>query len=209
MTATARKNFDVFVSYTSADSPLAEKFGETFRLQGLEPFLYRDIAPGENFSDVLWDALAECKALVAILPSSGPPASMAVEIGGAQAWGKPIYAVVSDPATVRLPTAPAHVHLLTSDAIDDLAREISLATDVLTDEDRGVLKELYREAELSVDQLALEDGARRRLTESFAERTGKYLAAEKLMSELIRMRKAAKLPRLPAMPKLRVRRRPA
>ena len=50
----------------------------------------------QSFENLIWEAMSESQALVAIIPETDPSASIAFELGAAKAWNKPIYAVASN-----------------------------------------------------------------------------------------------------------------
>jgi hypothetical protein len=63
----------------------------------------------------------------------------------------------------------------------------------LTDEDRSYLTELYADMGVSVDQLILNPRQLGELVKKYNRSRGKDLAGERLLSELLRMRKQGKL----------------
>jgi TIR domain/Nucleoside 2-deoxyribosyltransferase len=188
--------YDVFISHAAADAKLATSFAKAFRLSGLEPFTDYDVSTSENVSDTVWEALAVCKALVAILSHAELSPAMSVEIGAAQAWNKPIYAVVSDPASIRLPSALSRMRLVVPGAIEDIIRDIKTSADELTDDDRETLQAIYLEIGVPLDRFASDHLHLRRLTQQFNRRSRKQVSGERLLAELLRMRKRGKLPAL-------------
>lgn len=194
MPSVAKTTYDVFISHTPADAALAASLAESFRSSGLEPFTDREIAAAENLSDAVWEALAECKALVAILSRSELSASMSVEIGAAQAWNKPIYVVVADPATIRLPNFLTQVRVVSAGAVEDVVREVQRSSHDWTDDDRQILVDAYLRAGVPVDRFASEHVRLRRLTDQFNKHSKKNISGERLLSELLRLRKSGKLP---------------
>jgi hypothetical protein len=141
----------------------------------------------------LWDALAESRALLTILSPSGPTPSMAIEIGAARAWNKPIYGVVTDPSVTCLPPALSGVQLYTIGRIQDIINAIELSNQELSDDDRSFLIKLYSELGVSVDQFALDLKELGKLVKKFTKGRGKAVSGERLLSELFRMRKRGKL----------------
>ena len=69
-----------------------------------------------------WEALAESRALLTILSPSGLTSSMELEIGAARAWNKPIYGVVTDPSSTRVPPAFTRVDLYTAGRVQEIIR---------------------------------------------------------------------------------------
>ncbi len=109
--ATVPKIYDVFVSSPFTDASLALEIAKQCGAHGLDAFTHAELVPGQNYSDVIWEALAESRAFVVIVPPSGLTSSMAIEIGGALDWNKPIYAIVTDPSSTRLPSNLTGVRL--------------------------------------------------------------------------------------------------
>lgn len=190
---TASKTYDVFISHGIGDAALALDIAHACRLNGLEAVTNSDLSPGIHVADALWDALAESQALLAIVSPSGPTISMGIEIGAARAWNKPIFAVVTDSSMTRLPAALAGVRLYPSGRIDDVIEAIRRTSQPLSEEDRTVLARAYSDTGVSVDQLALDPTHLTEIVKRFNQETGKSLAGERLLAELLRMRKQGKL----------------
>ena len=183
------KTYDVFISHSAKDSALALEIANACRESGLEAVTNTELLPGENVSDAIWDAVAESRALLTIVSPTGPTASMAIEIGAARAWNKPIYAVVTDPSSTRIAPALTGVPLYTPGRIQDVITSIRASIEKFSDQDRGVLTELYSELEVSADQLALDPRQLGLLVKKFEKRTGRVVEGERLLSELLRLRK--------------------
>jgi len=190
------KTYDVFISYSAADAQLAASAADALRHNGLEPFTESEIDASQNLSDAVWEALSESKALIAILSRSELSPSMGVEIGAAQAWAKPIYAVVTDPASVRLPSSLVGVRVFAAGGIEDIILDIVRSADTLSEEDRHMLSEVYVKNGTSVDRFALDHQQLRRVTERFNKKAGKNIPGERLLWEMLTMRKRGVLPRI-------------
>jgi TIR domain len=186
---------DVLISHSARDSALALELADACRESGLVAITDTELLPEANSSDALWEALAESRALLMILSHSGLTTSMGIEIGAARAWNKPIYAVVTDPTMTRLPSSLAGIDLYTTGKIQDVIRAVKSDSQPLTDEDRAALTRLYSGMDISVDQLAFDPTKRRHLVNSFRRGQGKIVSEERLLSELLRLRKQGKLVR--------------
>jgi hypothetical protein len=187
------KSYDVFISHSPTDAKLATEVASACRAGGLDAIAYAELLPGENASDAVWEAVAESRALLAILSPSGPTPSMAIELGAARAWNKPIFAVVTDPSLARLPPGLSGIRLYTFGRIEDVIRAIKSTAQDLSQDDRSLLRKLYTEIGVSVDQLALDPRHLEELVKRFNSATGKAAPGERLLSELLRMRKQGKL----------------
>jgi hypothetical protein len=191
--AHASKTYDVFITHSARDTALALDVASACRESGLEAVTNTELALFADSSDALWDALAESRALLTILPPTGPTPSMGIEIGAARAWNKPIYALVTEPSFTRLPAALSGIHLYTTGRLPDVIREIRSSAQQLTDEDRDFLLRIHAEIGISVDQLALQPKRLQDLVTKFNSGRGKTVGGERLLSELLRLRKQGKL----------------
>jgi hypothetical protein len=187
------RTYDVFISHSARDAPLARETADACRSSGLEVVTSADLPAGRDVSDALWEALAESRALITILSTSDLTAAMAIEIGAAKAWTKPIYAIVTEPSSTRLPPAMTGIDLYTTGRLEDVINAIQASVKQWTEEDRVFLSRLYSGMDISVDQLAFEPGRRRELVKAFKKARGKTISEERLLSELLRLRKQGRL----------------
>jgi hypothetical protein len=192
--ATANKTCDVFICHSARDAPLAREFALAFHGVGLESVAAFDVPAGSDESDLIWQAIAESRAILVILPPSGLTASMAVEIGAAGAWNKPFHVIVTEPAT-PIPAALKGAASYPSARIDDVIKAIGSAGEALSDDDRQCLIDLYRKVDVSVDELTLQPMTLREIVDGFRARTHKAVPGERLLTELLRMRKRGVLSR--------------
>jgi hypothetical protein len=194
--ATASKTYDVFLSYKSSDRDLADEIAARLESAGLQPFFDVGLVPATDISAAIWDALAECRALIAIISVDSTPDAMGmVEIGAATAWNKPIYLVLNGPPSTRLPDALKPYPMYPRNRLDEVIQKIRTEFEPLTDDDREVLASTYKEFNVSADQLSQSAKPLRELTMRFNRRTNRQLSGERLLSELLRLRKKGVLPR--------------
>lgn len=197
MTATIHTTYDVFLSHNTSDAHLAAEIAEALEATGLATFHEGSIPPGEIAADAIWQALAESRALIAIISPEMPPQAMGmVEIGAASAWIKPVYLLINGPSSTRLPVVFSGYPAYPLSRLEDVIRAIRSGFDPLTDGERDVLAEIYRDLKTPTDQLSQSPKALRDLTASFNKSTRKQYSGERLLSELLRMRKKGQLPRL-------------
>lgn len=189
------KTYDVFISHSATDSALAVEVANACRESGLESVTNAELLPRENLGDAIWEALAESRALLTIVSPSGPTPAMAIEIGTARAWNKPIYAIVTDPASNRLIPALTGILLYTYGRIQDVIKAIRASVEEFSEDDRVILGELYSRMGTSVDQLILDPKQRDTLVKKFAKKSGRIVEGERLLSELLRLRKQGELAR--------------
>lgn len=187
------RTVDVFISHSSADAALASALADTCRANGLDALTHALLPPGAEAGDALWDALAESRALLVFLSPAGLSPSMAIEVGAARAWNKPIFGLVTDPSLTQLPAGLTGVPLYPTARIEDVIQAIKVTGQELSDEDRSMLAAIYTDLGVSVDELALVPGELGKLVQRFTARAGKMVAGERLLSELLRMRKQGRL----------------
>jgi hypothetical protein len=201
MSTIAAPTFDVFVSHTSRDREFAADVANRLKADGLQPFcLTEAFAPGKNISGAIWDALAECHAFIVIVsPDSTPDAMGMIELGAAAAWNKPIMVLLNGPASTHIPKALQDYVIYPRNRLDDVLAKIRRDLEPITDDDRRVLMEIYRDLGVAADRLSQSPRHLQQLAESFNEKTNKQVSGTRLLSELLRMRKQAKLPRIPVL----------
>lgn len=197
MTATATPTFDVFVSHSSRDREFAADVADRLKAEGLQPFHDASVPSGQEISKAIWDALAECHAFIVIVsPDSAPDAMGMVELGAATAWNKPIFVLLNGPASTQVPEALADYQVYPRNRIDEVLTQIRRNFEPIADDERQVLAETYSDLGTPADQLSQSPRDLQQLVETFKEKTNKQLSGTRLLSELLRMRKQGKLPRL-------------
>jgi hypothetical protein len=198
MTTTISKTYDVFISHAVSDSHLAIEIADSLKSAGLETFHAGTMKPpGTDIGEAIWQALAESRALVAIIsPDVSPDAMGFVEIGAAAAWNKPVFLLINGPSTTKLPPSLSGYPVYPLGRLEEVVQEIRTGFQPLTDNERGILADVYLDIGILADQLSQSPKALRELTRKFNRRTNSQFSGERLLSELIRMRKKAQLPRL-------------
>jgi len=185
--------YDVFISHSAGDTDVAREIATACGASGLQAFTGAEVKVGKNIADAVWESLSESKAVIAILSRSGLTPSMAIELGGARAWNKPIFGVLTDPTLPPPSVSLGDIHLYTSTRIEDVIRAIQISGEELSEDDRDALANIYSETHVSVDQLALDPRHLEALVKRFIHVSGKIVTGERLLSELLRMRKQGKL----------------
>jgi hypothetical protein len=185
--------YDVFISHSIGDRDLAREIASVCIANGLQPFTNAEVPAGMRVSDVLWEALSESKAVIAILSRSKLSPSMAIELGGAQAWNKPIFGVLTDPTLKPELASLGDIHLYASTRIDDVIKAIKASGEDFSEKERNTLASIYSDTNVSVDQLALDPRHLQTIVKRFVRATGKIVTGERLLSELLRMRKQGRL----------------
>jgi len=189
--------FDVFVSHSSRDRDVAADVAERLTAEGLQPFHDASIPVGQEISEAIWDALAECHAfLVIVSPDSSLDAMGMVELGAATAWNKPIFVLLNGPASTRLPEALKSYQVFPRNRLDEVLTHIRRNLQPITDEERGLLTKVYRDLRVPADRLGQSPRDLQELVTTFNSKAGKHFSGTRLLSELLRMRKQSRLPQL-------------
>lgn len=197
MTATISQTYDVFISHAASDSDLASEIAESLESVGLETFHTGIMKPGTDIGEAIWQALAESRALIAIISPDVPTHAMGtVEIGAAVAWNKPVFLLINGPSSTKLPPSLSSYPVYPLARLEEVIQEIRTGFQPLTHDELTVLVDIYRDVGAPVDQLSQSPKALRELTTKFNRRTKRHYSGERLLSELLRMRKKSRLPRL-------------
>jgi hypothetical protein len=104
--------------------------------------------------------------------------------------------LINGPSSTKLPPALNAYPAFPLGRLDEVIRAVRTGFDPLTDSERNVLADVYRGLNTPADQLSQSPRALRELTGAFNKQTNKQFSEERLMWELLRMRKSGKLPRL-------------
>jgi len=188
--STQATTYDVFLSYPITESRLAQQIACALQKVGLDVFRQDSVQSGEDVQDIVWRAVAESAALIAILPSESPLApSMAFEVGAFKAWNKPIYVIRAARESIKVPSYLAGYPVYPVSRIDDVIDSIRRGVEPLSEEERDALIAVYSELRLPVDQLLHQPVLIEQLADEFAARCGKRTSGEHLVQELLRLRK--------------------
>jgi hypothetical protein len=189
-----RKACDVFISHAAGDAALAREVAAACRADGLMAVTPAELpADVKRQGDAIWEALAESRAVIFLVSPVGLTPNMTVEMGAAWAWNKPIYGVVIDPTAPHVPLPFGEIKLYPVGRIEDVLDAVRLSARQFSDDDRETLNQLYSAIGVPVDQYALEPLHLQELVKRFRTDTGKSVSGERLLSELLRMRKQGKL----------------
>ena len=187
---------DVFVSHGQHDTGLAELLNRALKDQGLSTWLVSSLEPSDQFESAIRNAMAECHAVVVLLtPAMLNSQWLAVEVGAAIAWNKPIYVLYDGVALDQIPGYLSQYHLLPVSQISEVVHKISESRQPLSDQDRASLLQAYQETGLSADQILLQPRAVSDLSSRYRKLARTAIPGERLVKELLRMRKQGELPR--------------
>jgi hypothetical protein len=155
------------------------------------------IEPGTRISETARRALALSEALVVVLPSDGSlSANSAVEVGAAWGWSKPVYVIQEGRLSNPLPDYLADYPVYPISRVDDVARAIKRGREPLTATEREVLREVYLAMKVPTDRFVQDPSLLDELARRFKDKTGSTVVGERLLYEMIRLRKQGAWPRL-------------
>jgi hypothetical protein len=191
-------SYDVFLSYSLTEAGEADLIERALTEAGLDVFsASKAVEPSDSAGDVLWQALAESAALVVLVhPQRPPSSSVLVELGAAKAWLKPVYVVQMEPGTAKLPSYLEQFPVYPVGRLDDLAGAVKRSMSAFNEQQRSLLREVYRDLRIPADQLLRDPAALDRLAAEFNRRCDGQFPGERLVQELLRLRKGGTLPRV-------------
>jgi len=199
MSTTTTKIYDVFLSHAASDRHLATEIADSLESVGLQTFHAGTVESASDVGEEIWQALAESRALISIVSPELPPHAMGmVEIGAAAAWNKPVFLLINGPSSTKLPPALSAYPVYPLGRLDEVIQQIRRGFQPLTEDERHILLDIYRELHTPADQLSQSPAALRKLTAKFNRIADTRLSGERLLSELLRLRKRGQLPRVRA-----------
>lgn len=194
--AKTKKTHDIFLSYPFDLGAQAEKVAEAFEKAGLAVFAVPEAEPGQDVLQEMWQALAESWAVVALVKPKTMPPAVAVEIGAAAAWHKPIYILIDGEVSGSIPFDISQCSTFPISRIDTVLQLILKSRSPLNEEETEVLVKAYVEIGIPTDQLLMEPASMDRLNRMIWKQSELKLSGERMMQELLRLRKKGKLPRV-------------
>jgi hypothetical protein len=194
----SKKTCDVFISHSIADLALAKQVADSVEAAGLTAFRADAVLRShQDDSNAIWEALAESRAVIVIFsPRPVPDAMGLVEIGAAAAWAKPVFVLVNGPSVTELPSWLAGYPVFPMSRFEEAIRAVRSAFAPLDERDHAVLARVYSTLGVSADELSQSPRGLRDLTTQFNKASRKRVSGERLLSEILRMRKRGELPRL-------------
>jgi hypothetical protein len=203
MSVPTTTTYDVFLSYPITEAGIADTVTHALERAGLDVFdASKSQTPEEGVHDVIWRAVAESSALIVVVPSEGPlPSSVALEVGAFKAWCKPIYVIQTVPGRIKLPMYIADSPVYPLSRVDDVVESIKRGMTSLSENERNALMEAYQQLALPLDKLLMNPAAIDQLAKDFNTRCGRQVSGERLVRELLNMRKAGRLHRLGRWPR--------
>lgn len=196
--STKNHSIDVFLCGSLFDAPSVAAVRQALERSGLGVYSTDAIRPGARLTDDVRQAIAEAGAFVLVVnPEYGILPNMAVELGAAMAWRKRIIVLTTAAEPMTLPSYLSDIAVYPIGRVDDVVAAISRGRQPLSDADRALLAKLYAKMRVPTDRFVREPAVTDDLAHRFNKRVGREVTGERLVQELIRMRKAGDLPKLP------------
>jgi hypothetical protein len=191
------ESYDVFLSSAAADRGVAMVVRRAIEDRGLSVFSADDLQGGAGVEDAIRSAMADARVFVAVLSrlSVNSP-TIAIELGAAMAWGKAIYLLLEGIGPAELPSALLRYRSIPLSRLAEALREIERSIEPVTEEQARLLAEVYASISVPTDQLASRPSSLDQLTSRFNQRAGTSYSPERVLQELIRLRKRGGLPKL-------------
>ncbi len=191
-----KKTYDVFLSYSSDLQGQARVIANKFADAGLTVFDLSEIGPGYNIAEETWQALAESWAVVALIKPGSVPPSVAVEIGAASAWQKPIYILTQAEGEYHVPAYFSKYEVFKSSEIGKVVQLISKGLKPLSEKEKAALVKAYFRLRVPTDRLLMEPRSVEQLKHVLWNELGLRISGERIMQELLRLRKRGRLPKI-------------
>jgi hypothetical protein len=195
--ATVARTCDVFISHSAADRETARLVAHSLESVGFATFHLGLVEAERNVSEAVWEALSESHAVIAIISSEFlSNSNIMLELGMASAWNKPVFLIAKDPESA-LPTGVLQKYpTYPLGRLDDLILAIKRGLSPLSEREHGILADIYREVAVPADQLSQSSESLSKITAEFRRQTNKLFSDERLLYELLRLRKRGQLPRV-------------
>jgi hypothetical protein len=188
---------DVFISYAQSDTAWAAEVQRRLKEAGLRVFTVGEALPSQNLSDLIWDALTESSALIALVRSPGAVSKyLSVEIGAAMAWQKPVYVLYQGAIPTDLPKYVEQFGVFPASSLGEVISRINEAEKLFSKDERLALGKAYVSVGVPTDQLLLQPAKIQELARAFNRATKANISGERLLREILRLRKQGKFPRL-------------
>jgi hypothetical protein len=182
--------YDVFLSHRSRDVKLARRIESLLDSSGLSIYRQPTTGSAAKFADEIREALAECRALVLIMsPSALTSTTMAMEVGAAHAWQKAIFVVLHDIQESEIPSYLRGLQVFRAASLETLKRSVEATAKEMTAEHQRLLRTVYKEIGVATDRLTTRPLQLEHLARRFNRKAGTEFTPERVLQELIRMRK--------------------
>jgi hypothetical protein len=195
--------YDVVLSHSVRDETLAAVVKRKLEEAGLAVFGVSSLdfadggEVGAEYADAVREALTESSALLALVtPAHRDSPSLGVEVGAAWVREKPVYVLLAGDRSATLPPYLRRFQVHPLSELDRVIRAIARGARPLGREQQQALADAYERTGVPVDRLRTDPGALEELARAFTKGSGLECSGERLVRELLRLRKQGRLLRL-------------
>lgn len=193
---TNAESFDVFLSSATADRGVATVVRRAIEDRGLSVFSAWELDRVLT-EDSIRSAMADARIFVALLSRLSVNSPwIAIELGAAMAWGKAIYLLLEGIGPGELPSVLLRYRSIPVAKLEDAIKEIERSIEPISPDQASTLGELYASIGVSTERLATRPTSLDQLTKRFNQKFGTSYSPERILQELIRLRKSGGLPKL-------------
>lgn len=190
---------DVFLAASHHDAGVAEVVRRSFEEAGLAVFSSATKELGSGFWGAVREEIAAARVFVALLtPSFVKSSQLPLELGGAWARELPIYLLLESLSSKEVPSYLKRyaVKAAPITKLAEVVASVARRAKPLSAAQREQLAGLYADLGVSSDQLAQQPDALEMLARKFNDAAASRMSAERVLQEVVRLRKQGKLPRL-------------
>jgi len=190
--------YDVFLFHSAVDEGLSTLVCRQMEAGGLRVFTPGSMTAGKRISDKLRQEIVACTAVVVIAtPASTQSSFLGYEVGMAAAWNKPVIVLFDGLNADDLPSFLQEYQLFAVKQIDQAIEWVRRAGDAFSDQQRIELATAYRDFGVPTDVMVFDPAAMHEFVRSFNNRSGTAFDSQKIIRELMRLRKTGQLPKVP------------
>lgn len=195
----AQPFFDVFLSASKLDLGLAAVVRSRLEEAGLTVYIPEREPEQDSAAtyDHIREAVANARTFVVVLtPVFVNSANLAVESGGAWVWNKPTFLLLDGMSKAGIPVYLRRHQAFPMSKLSRAVATVARAASPLSEPDLKRLFDLYQQVGIPTHRLATEPDALDTLTQKFNASSSTSQTPERLLMELMRLRKQSRLPRL-------------
>ena len=198
MTRTVRL-FDVYLTATELDRAACELVRRGLEELGLNVFVANatKLPSGRKLEGGLREALMQSRVFAGVLSRSALGSDgFAFELGAAWGMAKPVYLITHEIDQAKIPTHYRKYHIEPISRHAEIARDIRHAAAPPSDEQIQTLISAYADLSIPADRLLDDPHSLDQLTERYNEAGSSQYSPDRVLLEIIRLRKAGKLSKL-------------
>lgn len=187
--------FDVILTYAPSEVVWAVDIERKLADAGLNAYRIVSAEPGSSLDDT-WDAHAESHALIVLIAPGAMPPLLMFEAGAAMMGQKPIYVLYKGPRPSKLPRYVEQFGVFPAADVDRVVELVSEASRPLSEREQQILIESYTSLNTPIKKLLGQYEKAEQMARRVNRAAGSSLSTDRLLRELLRMRKQGHWPKL-------------